>query len=126
MKERIKEIRKALGLTLEQFGEPVGVSKSAMSRLESGTNNLTEQMIKSICREFNVSEEWLRTGEGEMFIPLDIEEQLMDWAGKVLGGHDSTFKKRFVAMLMGLSEPEWQLLEEKARELVEPEKKKGV
>ena len=61
MKERIKEIRKALGLTLEQFGEPVGVSKSAMSRLESGTNNLTEQMIKSICREFNVSEEWLQS-----------------------------------------------------------------
>lgn len=122
MKERIKEIRKALGLTLEQFGEAIGIKKSSLSLIENGINSPSEQTIKSICREFNVSEEWLRTGEGEMFIPLDMEEQLMDWAGKVLGGHDSTFKKRFVAMLMGLSEAEWQILEEKARELVGKEK----
>ena len=65
--ERIKEIRKTLGLTLEKFGEKLGVTKTAISRIEKGERGLTEQMTKSICREFNVNEAWLRTGEGNMF-----------------------------------------------------------
>lgn len=76
MNERLKELRKSLGLSGEKFGSAIGVTRTAISLLESGKNNLTEQSIKSICREFNVNEQWLRTGEGEMFnaledIPLD-------------------------------------------------------
>lgn len=72
MNNRIKELRKSLGLTLEKFGERLGVSKVAISRIENGINNVTDQMFKSICREFNVNEEWLRNGTGEMFrIPED-------------------------------------------------------
>lgn len=67
MNERIKAARKALGLTMEQFGRRVGLSKSAISLIESGKNGTTEQTVASICREFGVSEMWLRTGEGEMF-----------------------------------------------------------
>ena len=62
MNERIKAARKALGLTMEQFGKRVGLSKSAISLIESG-----EQTVASICREFGVNGMWLRTGEGEMF-----------------------------------------------------------
>lgn len=69
MKERVKELRKKLGLTLEKFGEKLGVTKQTISRIENGVNSLTEQMLKSICREFNVNEEWLRNGTGEMFSP---------------------------------------------------------
>lgn len=69
MNERVKELRKALGLTLDKFGERLGVTKQTVSRIENGINNVTDQMFKSICREFNVREEWLRTGEGEMFVP---------------------------------------------------------
>lgn len=65
--ERVKEIRKTIGLTLEKFGEKVGVGKTAISNIEKGNRNLTDQMAKSICREFNVNETWLRTGKGEMF-----------------------------------------------------------
>ena len=68
MNERIKELRKMLNLTMEKFGERVGVTRSAMSNIENGNRNLTEQMLRSICREFSVNEEWLRTGEGEMFV----------------------------------------------------------
>lgn len=71
--ERIKELRKSLGLTLEKFGEKLGVGKTAISKLEKDERNLTDQMCKSICREFNVNEEWLRTGDGEMFIIPDDE-----------------------------------------------------
>lgn len=67
MNERIKAARKALGLTMEQFGRQIGLSKSAISLIESGKNGTTDQTITSICREFHVSESWLRTGEGEMF-----------------------------------------------------------
>lgn len=68
MNERIKELRKVLNLTMEKFGERVGVTRSAMSNIENGNRNLTEQMLRSICREFSVNEEWLRTGKGEMFV----------------------------------------------------------
>ncbi len=67
MEERIKELRKALGLTLEKFGDRVGVTKMTISRIENGKNNITDQMFKSIVREFNVNPEWLESGNGEMF-----------------------------------------------------------
>ena len=67
MNERIKAARKALGLTMEQFGEKIGLTKASVSRIESGISGATEQTIKSICREFGVNETWLRTGCGEMF-----------------------------------------------------------
>lgn len=67
MNQRVKEVRKALGLSGEKFGEPIGVTKTAISLLESGKNNITDQMVKSICLAYNVNETWLRTGEGQMF-----------------------------------------------------------
>ena len=67
MNERIKELRKALGLTLEEFGAKIGMGKSSVSKIEKGLNGTTDQTIRSICREFKVSEDWLRTGEGAMF-----------------------------------------------------------
>ncbi|MDD7347221.1 MAG: helix-turn-helix transcriptional regulator [Clostridiales bacterium] len=70
MNERIKELRNALGLSGEKFGAAIGLKKSAISQIESGKANLTEQSILSICREFNVNEEWLRTGSGDMFSAL--------------------------------------------------------
>ena len=74
MNERIKELRKHLGLTLEEFGKRLGVTRSAIGHLERGERTLTDQMFLSICREFNVNEEWLRTGEGEMFTLQEDEE----------------------------------------------------
>ena len=72
--ERIKELRKSLGLTLEEFGKKLGVGKSAISNIENGSRNLTDQMSLSIHREFNVREEWLRDGAGEMFEPAAADE----------------------------------------------------
>lgn len=78
MKERLKELRKTLNLSQEEFGNKLGVTKATISRLESGTNKLTEQMIKSICREFNVDYYWLTDGIGEMFthIPETLIEEI--------------------------------------------------
>ena len=74
MNERIRELRKHLNLTLEEFGKKVGVTKAAIGRIEKGERSVTDQMFLSICREFNVNEEWLRTGEGEMFTLQEDEE----------------------------------------------------
>ena len=76
--ERVREIRKALGLTLDEFGKTVGVTKQTISRIENGINNLTDQMAKSICREFNVSYDYLIYGDGDMFdsLPQTILDEL--------------------------------------------------
>ena len=109
--EKVKLIRKEKNMTLEQFGKKVGVTKQTISRIENGINALTEQMILSICREFNVNEEWLRTGNGEMFIEFDKENQLMIWALNILKDDFDSFKKRFFKMLMELDESDWETLE---------------
>ena len=85
MNERIKELRKTLGLTLEKFGERVGVTKVTISRIENNVNSVTEQMFKSICREFNVSEEWLRDGVGEMFIIPEDELNSEQLRQRIIG-----------------------------------------
>lgn len=76
--ERIKAIRKELGLTLEKFGEKLGVTKTTISRIEKGVNNLTDQMARSICREYNVDYDYLMYGEGDMFtnLPKTIVDEL--------------------------------------------------
>lgn len=76
--ERVKEIRKSLDLTLEKFGEKLGVTKTTISRIEKGVNNLTDQMTKSICREYSVNYDYLVYVEGDMFseLPKTILDEL--------------------------------------------------
>lgn len=76
--ERIKEIRKTLDLTLDKFGEKLGVTKQTVSRIENGVNNVTDQMARSICREYNVNYDYLMYGEGNMFgdLPQTIIDEL--------------------------------------------------
>ena len=67
MKERIRELRRHLNMTMEEFGARIGLTKSAVSFIESGRNGARDQTVFAICREFGINEHWLRTGEGEMF-----------------------------------------------------------
>lgn len=72
--DRVKVLRKELGLTLEKFGQHLGVGKTAINKIEKGENNVTEQMTKAICREFNVDYFWLTEGIGnEMFIKKETD-----------------------------------------------------
>lgn len=95
--ERVKEIRKSLGLTLEKFGERIGVTRGSMSNIENGNRNLTEQMTKSICREFGVDYMWLTTGEGEMFI--DSDDDFIERIDRIMAGEDEARKNLFKFML---------------------------
>lgn len=116
--ERLKLVRKNSGLTLDKFGARVGVTKAAVSRLENDINSMTEQMFKSVCREFNVSEEWLRTGEGEMLKPASRSEAIARFAGELMKAEDSSFKKQFIEVLAELDESEWETLKNIALKLV--------
>ena len=95
--ERIKEVRKSLGLTLEKFGDRLGVTKVAISNIEKGNRNLTEQMTKSVCREFNVDYIWLTTGEGEMFV--DSDDDFIERIDRIMAGEDEARKNLFKFML---------------------------
>lgn len=117
--ERVKLIRKEKGLTLEKFGEPIGVGKTAISMIENNVNNLTDQMLMSICRVYDINEEWLRNGTGEMFISVTRDEQIADFIGDILRDEDDSFRKRMVSVLAKLSEEEWKVLEGIAERITE-------
>lgn len=95
--ERVRELRKTLGLTLEKFGERLGVKKNAISAIENGRNSLTDQMTKAICREFGVDYIWLTTGEGEMFI--DTDDDFIERIDRIMAGEDEARKNLFKFML---------------------------
>ena len=119
--ERVKSVRKSCNLTLEKFGERLGVTKTAISYVESDKRNLTEQMLKAICREFNVNEDWLRTGTGgfeNMFIPEDM--RYINTVGK-LGNEQNEFKKFCISMLMDLPDKYWDFIFKKFEKKKEKE-----
>ena len=115
--QHVKELRKKLDLTLEKFGKPLGVGKTAISKIENGENGLTDQMIVSICREYNANEEWLRTGKGEMFIPLSRDEEISRFVGEMIK-EDDTFKKKLISVLARLDEKDWEDLERIAKNFI--------
>lgn len=88
--ERIKKVRTSLNLTLEKFGERLGVTKVAISNIEKGNRNLTEQMTKSICREFKVDYIWLTTGSGEMF--QDSDDAFLEQIDRIMAGENELHK----------------------------------
>lgn len=122
MQNRIKEVRKHLKLTQTEFGERIGVKGNTITGYETGLRSPSDAVITSICREFNVSEKWLRTGDGDIFVKMSRDEELTKFFGEVSFGN-SDFKRRFISVLSRLDESEWELLEKMARELAGETKK---
>ena len=116
--ERIKVARKALGHTQDKFGAKLGVGKTAVSKVENGENSVTDQLRLAVCREFRVSEDWLRTGEGDMFVEPAEDEEIARFMGDILTG-EPDFRRRLISVLARMSPEEWKLLEAKIRELGE-------
>ena len=99
--ERVKEVRKTLGLTLEKFGDRLGIKKAAVSKIEKGENSLTDANIKAICREFSVDYMWLTTGEGGMFVETD--DDFFERIDRIMAGENET-RKNMVKMLLYASD----------------------
>jgi len=111
--ERIRQIRTAGDFTMRQFAERIGISDSAVSQIEKGRTGISEQTIRSICREFGISEEWLRTGEGEMKAPLSREQEMAALVRSLMEDSPESFRSALVTTLLRFDPngPEWEILE---------------
>lgn len=98
MNERIKQLRKELHLNQADFGARVGVKGNTIGNYEVGLRNPSDAVIFSICREFNVNEEWLRNGTGEMFYTMSQDEELAYIVGRALPNADEKLKDTFIAL----------------------------
>lgn len=119
MNIRIAEVRKAVNLTQEKFAAQLGLSRNFLWMIEKGDRVPSDRTISDICREFNVNENWLRTGEGEMFNPQD--EKLAAFVGSLVADDSDPFKRRMVELLADLTPEEWKLLEKMAERLTKKE-----
>lgn len=112
--ERVKEIRTSLSLTLEKFGEKLGVGKTAISKIEKNERSLTDQMLKSICREYNVNYDYLMYGEGEMF--SDLPRTVLD---ELCRQYElDNFDRSLVELYIELPKDFRQILKNKIREML--------
>lgn len=110
MKDRIRQLRKDLGLNQTEFGDRIGVKQGSIASYENGSRTPIDAVITSICREFSVNEDWLRTGTGDMYVELSKDQELADFAARLYKEGENSFKRRLVSVLSNLSEDEWELL----------------
>lgn len=114
--ERIKTIRKEAGLTQAQFGEKIGVKGNTMTNYENGMRCPSDAIILSICREFNVNEDWLRDGLGEPHAEISDDEYIAAFLGEALAGRNENIQKRCISVLSKLSAAGWEALDAFANE----------
>ena len=119
MEERLKELRKTLNLTQQEFAEKIGVKRNTIAQYESGRNAPIDAVITLICRTYGVNETWLRTGEGEMFVPRDRSDAIAQEVSRFMADHPDSFRERLISLLIRLDEKQWEVLEQYARQLVD-------
>lgn len=125
MNERVKQIRKAYGMTQTEFAEILGVTSAAVSRIEKGQRGLTSQMMKAICREFDVEEAWLLTGEGTQEPKLSRRAELARWVGRALKDEPESWRYQLLNALEVLDEKDYEAIVRIAEKIVEAKQKAG-
>ena len=124
MNERIKKLRQALNLSQDEFGKRLGVTRGAITNIELNKVEPKPLFVDLICREFNASENWIRTGEGEMFVEKTESEELAAFFGDLLKD-EPDFRHRLIAAMSRLTLDEWKVLEKLAVGAVEGINKDG-
>lgn len=122
MNDRIKKIREYFGLKQEEMGNRLGLTKNYIYLVETGKRNLSEQSIRILCSEFNVSREWLLTGIGEMFYEKTKDEKISEMLGNIENSSVKDFKYRLVSALSKLNKSEWEMLENLVESIAGKEK----
>lgn len=111
MNDRIKELRKAMNLSQEKFGELLGITKSGVSDIESGRRKVTDQHVIMLVNN-GVNEEWLRTGKGSMFVPKSKDEEIAEMLADIQKSGEDSFRHCLVSALARLDDDGWNKLEE--------------
>lgn len=119
--ERFKELRKECKKTQEEWASLLGISRAGICDIESGRRNVTDKHIKLLSVEpvdgKYINDEWLRTGDGEMFKPLTRSETIAKFAGELMKDEEDSFRRRLIELLSELNEDEWVLIENLAKKL---------
>lgn len=102
MQNRIKEIRKTLGMTQQEFADRLGIKRTTIGNYEAGRNDPVDAVISLICDRCNVNEKWLRTGDGEMFRKIDEFDEFYRLADQMLYDETADFKRRLITALLKL------------------------
>ena len=119
--DRIRQIRKLNNLSMDSFGEKVGISKVSVSRIEAGINNPSTQTIMLICREFGLNEEWLRNGKGEMHCEVSQEEEIAQIVNTLLAEKPKSFRMKLVHYISQMTDEELEYFHEFLIELTSEE-----
>ena len=115
--ERVREIRKNRKLTMREFGRVIGLASSTISDIENGKRKLTAQNRITICREFGVNENWLRTGEGEMYVKRSRQAEITAFFDDITTDNQG-FRARLISVLAKLPPQHWIALQEMAERLL--------
>ena len=130
MKDRFKELRKVLGMTQQEFADRLAVSRNNIAGYEVGKSAPSESVIRLVCKEFSVNEEWLRTGSGEMFVSQKTSMRVQAWIDRVLAGRPEDIRFRTVSLLADMPEEWWDILADRlaveARKIYEEEQKRDI
>lgn len=100
MKDRIKKLRKELDLTQKAFADRIGMKQNTIAQYEMGRTIPSDAIIFSICREFDVNEDWLRTGNGEMFVEMTEQDKVMKYTGLLLKDEDSVIASAIQTLIV--------------------------
>lgn len=118
MEERLKELRKTLNLTQQEFADKIGVKRNTIAQYESGRNAPIDAVVTLICRTYGVNETWLRTGEGEMFQPKSRNDELLDYARRIAEGNPSSIQAKILTAMTRLTDAQWEVLAQVAEQFV--------
>lgn len=110
MNERLKKLRKELDITQQEFADRLGVKRNTVATYEVGKSNPSDAAINNICKTFNVNEEWLRDGTGEMFLPVDRNTEIAKLTRILLNEESDSFKNRLITALANLTAEQWEVL----------------
>ena len=111
MNERIKELRKDLGMTQEEFSNKLCLSRNFIAQVETGAKIPSDRTIKLMCKEFSVNEEWLRNGIGEPYIEVSKDMQIAAMLADIQKSGTDNFKHRLISALAQLDDSDWDSLE---------------
>lgn len=119
MNNRIKEVRKSANLTQTEFADKLGLARNTIANYEGGTREPNDAIIKLICREFNVNQDWLLNGDGPMFIELSREEEITKYIAELVKDDDEMkeFQRKLIRILSRLSIDDWKMIEKFVEEL---------
>lgn len=117
MNDRVREVRKALGLSQDEFAKRLGLTRGAITNIELGKVEPKPLLVDLICKEYRVNEEWMRYGTGDMFVHLNRQQKIAQFSADLFRSEEESFKSRLIMALAELDEEDWVVLEKIAKKI---------